>query len=275
MGKFVVYDGEYSYGASEIAGALAILYGMERPERCLLAHAGEQGNGAEQGFLSRGRREIHPERLVEEGMDSLVRLAESGRLSSANISNYTLPVIKGRLDLAAGHKRIREERRASPERQYMQIWQAAAGYYSRIFIEGHGLREWQGEEITDRITLVVLRQNRSVLERFYEQYKRSAYQGNRLIIPVLYPYDEHSVLNVKNVKRLFGSRLPVIGVPYNSDFTNAWNEGEAQAFMLRNRKAGSKKQANAGFINAVRQLMACCEEVEKLLRLDSGMAVHP
>ncbi|GGA24996.1 hypothetical protein [Paenibacillus physcomitrellae] len=268
MGKFLIYDGENSFGAPEIAAAAAMESGLNRFGASLLVHLGSKGEGAEQGFLSPGKSDMHREQIVaEEGMDALFRLAESGRLSGDNVSDYTLPLLKGQLDLASGHGFPARQGLAAKELIYRRIWQKAAGKYSRIFIQGS---EWMlhqsGIEPEDR-QIVVLRQNRGVLQRYYHRVL-SNQPGDRRHLIVLYPYDESSVLSVKNVKRLFGGAMPIIGVPHCTDYVNAWNNGEALAFMLRNQRSLRKSQTNFSFMTAVRNLTARLDE----MRMEGGLS---
>ncbi|ANS74632.1 hypothetical protein AWM70_08570 [Paenibacillus yonginensis] len=254
MGKFLIYDGDHSFGASEIAAAAAMEAALSGFGTHLLVHLGSKGEGAEQGFLSLGKSDMHQGLMFAgEGMDALFQLAESGRLSSGNIVDYTFPLLKGRLDLAFGHELPVKRTLAGKEQVYRRIWDKAGGRYSRVIVQGS---EWMlrqaGIGPGDK-QIVVLRQNRGVLQRYYNRVTSNLAADNKELI-VLYPYDENSVLSVKNVKRLFGRSLPIIGVPHCTDYVNAWNNGEAAAFMLRNRRTAKKAQPNSSFIMAIRQL---------------------
>ncbi|WP_138493478.1 hypothetical protein [Paenibacillus pinistramenti] len=264
MGKFLVYAGEQSYGAEEIAACLGILTSMSGEASCLLAHIGIKGEGAEQGFHFPRRMDNRLEpHFSEEGMDALFRLSESGKLTRDNLMNYTLPILRGRLDLASGHERSSRQNLSAKERIYRQIWRTAAMQYDRIIVQGS---EWtiqqSGPEPQDT-SIVVLRQNKGILERFYNRYSLTDQTWRRQCLIALYPYDEASVLSTKNVKRIFGGGVQVVGIPHSTDFSNAWNTGEVLSFLLRNKSSIKKSQINYSFMNALRQLIDCCNVYDK------------
>lgn len=110
MSMVMFWDPGHGYAAN-VAAACAVTVGLHYPLRVLLLNDGRHGSGVEEGLRAGSRHapESGPgdtgamdTRLSEYGADALLRLSASGLLTKANYSDYTLPVIRGRLDLATG-----------------------------------------------------------------------------------------------------------------------------------------------------------------------------
>ncbi|WP_223066249.1 hypothetical protein [Paenibacillus caui] len=256
MGKFIIYDGESCIGSAEIAFSMAVTSSLVNPEKCLLLHVGRKGDGAEQGIVPVNRR-VGPSYLplADEGMDALTRLAASGRLNSRNISDYTLPMISNRLDLATGSELSEDMDCAKKEQIYRNIWRAAAGCYERIYVQGADWRTADSMMAEGDVAVAVLRQNRVVLEQFFSRLQGMETALIRPCMIAISHYDAFSSLSVRNIRRMFGSRIPIVGVPYNTGFSNAWNNSEAAAFIQRNLSSSGRSRQNAPFITALKQLV--------------------
>lgn len=104
MSRFVFWDGGLG-GAAEAAVATAVTLALRHPQRLLLVNEGPAGSGLEEGMRQTVR--LHGdtyggEAIPEHGLDALLRLQASGRLAISNFADYTVPLLRGRLDLVCG-----------------------------------------------------------------------------------------------------------------------------------------------------------------------------
>lgn len=261
MGKYMIVDGSGCYGAAEVAAPLAIVSGFINAGACLLANLGHYGEGAEQGIHAAspysGNRYLP---LAETGMSALARLSSSGRLDRQNLRNYTVPLIQGRLDYAAGYQEANLPENRLVKSVNRDICQTAAACYERIYLLGMSLIEALAGAEAEDVIVVVLRQNITVLERFYNLLHRIGPGGNRSLVMVLQNYDELSSLSVRNIKRRFGKDVPLIAIPYSTRFSNAWNQSETLTYIQRNLVAG-KNHSESSLIDSFRHLDGCCREL--------------
>lgn len=269
MGKYIIVDGPNSFGAAEIGCALAVYSGFTNQGKCLLINSGIQGEGIEMGVVHNHKKIAKGplSTFKDTGMSSLARLSACGRLSTRNFRNYTLPLIENRLDLAPGYHEADRYEFHPDQGLQEQIWNTAAAYYERVYIGGMPLEEallWQ--EPGD-IVIVVLRQNRLVLDQLFEMLgKRKALSDSPIII-VIHHYDELSSLSTRNLRREYGKHYLIIGVPYSSSYANAWNQSETLKFLQRNLpESGSTRTEYGRFVSRIKQL----DEASRKLSSSAG-----
>ena len=261
MGKYLVVNGENCMGATEIATTLAVMTAFVQTEKCLLMNTGKLHQGIERGIVSKHRSDnlYHP--LADQGMDALARLIQSGRLNVRNMQDFTKPLIRNRLDLASGYSytaRLELEERSVVNQEVVRI---ASECYPHLFLHHPDWTKMLEQLGTSDVGIVVLRQDREILERFFEHYHSLSHLQDRSIIVAIYHYDVHATLSVRNIKRMFGCHAPIVGVPYLTGFANAWNNAEMLSFIQRNHTLPAKSSPNGEHMESIKQLVHACLKI--------------
>lgn len=281
MSRILFWDPGHGSSAS-VAAACAVTMGVHYPLRVLLFNEGCHGSGVEEGLragsrhapeaISGGASGTLDSRLSEYGIEALLRLSDSGLLTKANYADYTLPVIRGRLDLATGFRAdgLHGTSKLSEGRDLLELALAAEQSYDLVLRHTPQIRELPealaGSE--EEIVVAVLQQQRAQLDDFFDALAKQTVTSRRKLCVVLAPYDSDSGLNLANLKRRYRRALPVFGIPYDTEFANAWNDRDILSFFRRYRllpKRGSSRE----------DVLASCRDLSRnLIELAGKAAVQ-
>lgn len=88
---------------------------------------------------------------------------------------------------------------------------------------------------------------------FFKDESFHAIVHDKPYIVVLGRYDKHSHCTLNNVKRRFGYKGTIHGIPYTTDFLDAWNMRSVLPFLQRSRNLNNR-QPSAAFLDSVRGL---------------------
>lgn len=248
MSRILFWDSGQGY-SSQIAASTAITLALQFNQRLLLANGGQFGTGFEEGFPTGANRNDYSPLLEEYGMDALLRLAASKRLTTDNISDYTLSLLRGKLDLAAGCKVGLGGPSAvvEPKREIKEILQVADKYYDFVLLQSTGGRgPQQNDSFLKYDGLVAaLSQSRAKLDQFFaEQIETTAFAGIPFSLVICH-YDSTSRWTIQNIKRRYGCKVPLFGIPYHTGFIDAWNARDILSYFRRYRlltRRGPEKQ---------------------------------
>ncbi|MGG6311055.1 hypothetical protein [Paenibacillus macerans] len=272
MSRLVFWDAGQA-AAAEVAVACAVTLGLHYPQRVLLVNEGRIGCGVEEGLRPSGlsSAEAAAAELAEHGIDALLRLLRSRRLSPGNFADYTLPVLQGRLDLVSGTRNGSAARAGAEAEEINELLRTAELAYDLVLscVEGRrrlseALRTLQGGDVI----VAVVPQRLGLLDDFFAEVAPISAKLEHRICLAIQPFDPSSRWNLTNLKRRYRSRLPMFGIPYHSEFADAWNDRESLAF-LRKYKLLSKRGGSRGELLEVYREMS-----GKVLEL-SGKADAP
>lgn len=257
MSKVVFWDLGYG-GSAEVAAAFGVQAGLYDKYHLLLMNYGFSGTGIEEGFPTRNRvldRDFGLP-VQDYGMEALLRLAESGRLYQANMMDYTYPLLQGRLDLADGMQTISDLRDPSYFDHVEAILNMAERYYDIIVTQISGSDSILMESLReDDILIAVLRQNRVELDRFFKVVDGSdTVRENKPMAIVIPQYDAASKWSLQNIKRRYNCEVPMIGIPYHTEFSDAWNGQDIIAFFRRYRLLKGRGYEREQFLFSCKEL---------------------
>ncbi|WP_055107984.1 hypothetical protein [Paenibacillus ihumii] len=261
MSKIVFWDMGYG-GSAEVAGAFGVQAGLHEKYHLLLLNCGYAGTGMEEGFPPRDMVLDHDLRLPvrDQGMEALQRLAESGRLPQCNLMDYTYPLLPGRLDLADGLQAKGESVRHSlPPAELGAIVSMAEQCYDIVImqesalnaslLDNPGLRK-------DDTLIAVLRQNRVELDTFFEMSGTSAFSnGSTPQAIIVHQYDAASKWSLQNIKRRYNCDVAMIGIPYHTEFSDAWNGQDIISFFRRYRLLKGRGYEREQFLFSCKELV--------------------
>ena len=251
-------------GAAHLAVGCAVTLALHHTKRILLLNVGSS-YGMEEG-LRTGIRDTDGDGLdqalpfSEHGLDALLRVSESGRLTKANFSDYTLPLIGGRLDLACGSRSENSDVTGTTisDKKKRDLLVVADQSYDLLMLHSHNkcpIMDTIASQHCD-VTLVVLEQKRIQLDAFFSELSQMPEPERRKlnIAIALYPYDPHSSWSLANIKRRYNVSLPFFSIPYNTEFADAWNSREALSFFRKYKLVFSKGGAREALLGSYRKL---------------------
>jgi len=260
VSKIIFWDMGYG-GSAEVAAVFGVQAGLCEKYHLLLMNGGAAGTGIEEGFSLRDK-ELDSDLSIpiqDHGLEALMRLAESGRLHHADFTDYTYPLLPGRLDLVDGLKREGILREALSIAELEIVLKRAEQHYDIIVMQLSGVhalaqdRKWLGNE---DLLIAVLRQNRVELDTFFEESGRmDRSTGATPLAIVLHQYDAASKWSLQNIKRRYNCDVPMIGIPYHTEFSDAWNGQEIISFFRRYRLLKGRGYEREQFLFSCKELV--------------------
>lgn len=234
MSKVIIWDGGGG-GAAQVAGSSAIMLSHLYQRKILLSHTDVSDMQFEQGFVQRMRGTPQTS-LHEQGMTALHRLWLSGRLTPVNFENYTVSFLQGKLDLVCGEYYSAKHQAVWSWNEIKPIMECASGVYDNVMIQlSSSVSELSAVMKDGGHLIVVLRQDRSLLDRFFGEIALTCIPQNATYSIVIYDYDHKSKWNLGNIRRKYKTKAPLIGVPHYTPFMDAWNEGDIVGFFRKHQ----------------------------------------
>lgn len=204
---------------------------------------------------------------VSAGIDGLVKLTLSNKLTPEAVTNYTRLVFPGnRLEVLTGSKAETYEEYEKVRQTYGEVIQAANQFYDLVFVDlNKGLDNDYIKGILNMSDLVVVNitQRLKLLKEFEKiREQNMVFKKDNLMI-LIGRYDKFSKYNAKNIARTLGYKGEVSVVPYNTLFFEACNEGKVADFFLRFRNLNPTDR-NALFIEEIKKSVATIKEKLRL-----------
>ena len=157
---------------------------------------------------------------VETGVEGLVRVIRSNKISPDIITNYTKVVFKDRFEILLGCK-IPPSDGTVIEKFYPSIIKAANQYYDIVFVD---LDENVDEETRKTIiydsdiVVINLSQRLRSINKFIELKSKNQILASQKSLILVGRYDRYSKYNSKNISRYLGEKNQVLTIPYNTLF---------------------------------------------------------
>ena len=97
-------------------------------------------------------------------------------------------------------------------------------------------------------------QSKTMLKKLFKDMETLKILQEKPVIPVLGRYDRYSAFNEKNIKRSFNYKKQIYTIPYNTQFFDSCNQGNAARFFIENAGADMGTDRNGFFISEVSNL---------------------
>lgn len=193
---------------------------------------------------------------ISSGIDGLVKIALSNKLTPEAVTNYTRLVFpENRLEVLLGSNAETYQEYEKVRQTYKDVIQVANQFYDFVFVDlNKGLDNDYIREILDLSDLVVVNiTQRLKLIKDFEDLKHDddIFKKDNVMV-LVGRYDKYSKYNSKNIARTLGYKGEVSVVPYSTLFFEACNEGKAADFFLRFRKLNPTDR-NALFIEEIKK----------------------
>lgn len=260
MGHTIVFWSPVSglAGTTSNLTAVAALLGMEYTARSVLfGHSPSSFTALEQGFSRRAWENGDMLSGTDMGVDALLRLVQNHKLQPAKIYNYTLPLLKDRLDMLPGSQRTDESFMIAGMPWLSTMLDMAKRAYDLVLVDGgYGARSaWTVALLQEADVLVIcLPQNKLVLQQFFGHSGMQELLESKKHVLVFGQYDRHSALTAKNLLRPLGKQHhTVYSISYNTRWLDDRQNGDALRYFFRNRHVG-KEHENLNYVKEVRML---------------------
>ena len=200
------------------------------------------------------------------GMNAIMRLIKSNKLSPDIIQNYSKPVLKGRLDIlysAIANTSIEERENII---SMPLIAKNADSLYDLVFIDLP--KDTSDEGVmktlsTADIVVIVVPQEVDKLSNILKRVDSIDELKDKQKIYVIGNYEAGSKYNIFNIKMKYKIPEPTYVVPHNYLFADACNDGDVANFIFKNINA-QDKDYNGEFIIKTTQIV---EEIIKILKI--------
>jgi hypothetical protein len=231
---------------------------MEYTARSVLfGHSPSSFTALEQGFSRRAWENGDMLSGTDMGVDALLRLVQNHKLQPAKIYNYTLPLLKDRLDMLPGSQRTDESFMIAGMPWLSTMLDMAKRAYDLVLVDGgYGARSaWTVALLQEADVLVIcLPQNKLVLQQFFGHSGMQELLESKKHVLVFGQYDRHSALTAKNLLRPLGKQHhTVYSISYNTRWLDDRQNGDALRYFFRNRHVG-KEHENLNYVKEVRML---------------------
>lgn len=244
-------------GTSSNLAATVSMLGLEYSARLLLlCHSQSSFAPMEQSFYR--MRQWHDEASIvtDNGVDAWLRLLQNRKLEPAIIRNYTLPLLKDRLDILSGSGKPDESFTQAAKPWLAPMFDMAKRVYDLVFVDGgSGISsEWTKELLRQADVLVIcLPQNRLAVTRFFRLQELRAMLESKKHLIVFGQYDCRSAFTMKNLLRPYKRHRDAYPVSYNTRWMDDAQNGSAIDYMFRNRQV-PRDHENHAFMRDVRAL---------------------
>ena len=189
----------------------------------------------------------------ENGINGLIKIAKSNKITPQIITNYTRAIFKDRLEVLLGPE--------NPSREdiyelYPDILTVANQYYERIFVDlDNNVPEKIANSIINMSDIIVVNLNQRIssIEDFREKKEEKPEFKSAKILLLIGRYDRYSKYNIKNITRYLGEKNQILTIPYNTLFFEATEEAGVPDLFLRFKKYIDPEDRNAFFVNEVKR----------------------
>lgn len=232
---------EKAIGQTVSAALLGTVMAMERNYKTLLVSADFNNATIENCFgVEESNKEIiktlvkRPQITLDSGINGLLKLADSNRITPEIVHDYTKIIFKNRFEVLLSPMNLPDEEMGKTMEHFKNIIINASRYYDYIIVDlKKGLKHSVQQDILDLSDVIVINtdQNIKSIEKSLEisEIKKNI----KKIVWNICKYDPKSKYNVKNLTRTVLKKQPVYETRYNTLVLEAAQEGNLVELLIR------------------------------------------
>jgi len=217
---------------------------------------------------------------VENGIEGLLKLVTSNKLTPSIITDYTKVVFKGRLEIlpgASGTKgRSLEENLEDFKKEqeyYVDLIRTANQYYDMVIVDLDKMVSTKVKEdilkISD-VNVFVLSQKMESINRYIELKQMNQDLIKNRCIPVIGKYISNYKYNAKNIARFLQEKKEMDLMPLNLLYMEAAEEANVADLLLRLKNVKDKTDENYIFmectLNLTNNILKKLQELQMRMR---------
>lgn len=203
---------------------------------------------------------------TETGMNGLIKMARSNKITPEIIKNYTKVVFKDTLEVLISENSVEDL-----SNYYPDIITLANEYYDLVLVDlDSNIDENIERTILEKSNVVIanITQKLTSIDLFKNIKQSNPILASKKTMLMVGRFDKFSKYTAKNISRYLGQREQVLTMPYNTLYFEAAEEAGVPDLFLRLRRV-EKDDRNWGFIQEVQR---AAETIQyKLQNLQMGM----
>lgn len=203
--------------------------------------------------------------VAENGIEGLLKLITSNKLTPSVITDYTKVIFKGRLEVLNGFVGDKEEafdvnyeEYKKVEKSYIELIRMANQYYDMVIVDLEKTMSAETKKEILRISnlnIMVFSQKKVSVDRYRNLRDNNEEIMGVRTIPVIGKYTSHSKYNIKNLTRYLEERKEISVIPFNLLYFEATEEAGVTDLFLRLKNVKDVSDENYIFMDEVRKLM--------------------
>lgn len=257
-------NNEKAIGQTVAVSCAATVMAMDHNYKVLLVSADFNNDSIESCF---GAQESNKELIktliktpkinLDSGINGLLKMADSNRVTPELIHDYTKIVFKNRLEILYSPMDIQEDKKEKIMDNLKNIITNAARYYDYVFVDlEKGLKYVQQLEILEMSDVIVenIEQGNKSIEKFLTTNETSKFLNKNNVIWNICRYDKNSKYNTKNLTRTILKKQSVYETAYNTLISDAVQEGNIVEILIR-FKTLKGEDDNSLFVEKIKELI--------------------
>lgn len=197
------------------------------------------------------------------GIEGVMKLANSGKLTPQLIGNFTKIVLKNRLEVIAGKKETNEEENEKFDANgYPDVIKIANKYYDMVFVDlDRGLESNITRKILEASNLIICNMEQKIeeVENLVELQRKEKIVNGKNIMYLLNRYEKNSKYNAKNIIRSSRMKKDLYTVPYDLMYSDALQDGVVDQWILNPKIRKATIEEEHGFF--ISQVNKLCEGI--------------
>lgn len=200
------------------------------------------------------------------GINPLVRLISSNKLTSDSIQNYAKPVLKERFDVLYGMNSDDVDAYNQLINNLTYMVRRADEIYDLVFIDM--LKSLENKGVMDTladadIVVCVVNQDVIKLNDFFYTISTNEILKDKEKIILISDYEANSKYNVFNIKLKYKVKDKIYTIPHNYIFADACNSGSVVDYFYKNINA-DPKDYNGNFIFQTLNIVKAIGDITKI-----------
>ncbi len=194
------------------------------------------------------------------GMEGLVPLMKSNKLTPEIVTNFSKIIFKERLEVAKSFEGEPDEYEEAVD-YFPDIINIANRYYDMVFVDlDNSVGERNVNAILQNSTIIMatLSQRMTCLDAFLKLQEENELLNSPKVLMLIGRYDRYSKYTLKNITRYMKEKNKVSTVPYNTLFFEAAEEAAVPDLFLRFRKINDDEDRNYLFLSEIKR---CSENI--------------
>lgn len=254
-------NNEKAIGQTVSVCSAATVMAMEHNYKVLLISADFNNKAIENCFgAQESNKEIvkslikRPQMNLDSGINGLLKLADSNRVTPDVIHDYTKIIFKNRLEVLYSPNNIGENKENTLLGEMKNIILNASRYYDYVFVDlKKGLKYSEQLEILKMSDVIVanIPQGTKTIEELLQM--NEAQDWLRKMVWNICRYDKKSKYNTKNLTRSILKRQAIYETHYNTLVLEASQEGGIAELLLR-FKTLKEEDDNLIFVSKIEEL---------------------
>ena len=200
------------------------------------------------------------ESKFDSGIEGVMKLASSGKLSPELINNYTKIVLKGnRLEVLSGKKENKDDETEKFDfNKYPEIIKIANRYYDMIFVDlDRGLQKDMIKKVLEVSNIIIwnMEQKFEIVEEVINFQKEDKLLSKNNVLYLFNRYEKNSKYNVKNIVRNSTMKKKIFTIPYDIMFGDTIQDGTIDQWFLNPKiRRATMEEEHGFFISEINKL---------------------